>query len=115
MARTLLTSLRYSTVELFSLITLALRWSNAAVSGSSDNLEGEKQVIEHVYDVHGIFSVLPVNARDVDDDVDHVAAQLVALHVDRRGVRRDVDLGHDVEEEGLLNPCFLKKEKKRSQ
>ena len=45
---------------------------------------------------------LPVYAADVDHQVDHVAAELVALHVHRRGVGGDVDLGHDVEQESFL-------------
>lgn len=44
----------------------------------------------------------PVDARDVDDDVDHVGAELVALHVHGIRVRRHVDLGDHVEEEGFL-------------
>ena len=45
---------------------------------------------------------VPVYAWDIDDDVDHVAAELVALHVDGRRVRGDVDLGEDVEEESFF-------------
>ena len=33
-----------------------------------------------------------VNAANVDDDVDHVAAELVGLHIHRRGVGCNVDL-----------------------
>ena len=43
-----------------------------------------------------------VDARDVGDDIDHVRAQLVRLHVDRGGVGGEVDLGDHVEEEGLV-------------
>jgi hypothetical protein len=39
----------------------------------------------------------------VTDHVDHVAAQFIGLHIHRRGVRGDVDLGHHVEQEGLLH------------
>ena len=45
---------------------------------------------------------LPIYAGNVDDDIDHVAAEFVALHVDGRRVGGDVDLGEDVEEEGLF-------------
>lgn len=44
----------------------------------------------------------PVDAGDVDDDVDHVGAELVGLHVHGVGVRGHVDLAHHVEEEGFL-------------
>ncbi|CAN7981780.1 unnamed protein product, partial [Ixodes pacificus] len=45
---------------------------------------------------------IPINAGNVHDDVDHVAAQLVRLHVDRRVVRGNVHLGHHVKQE-----CFV--------
>lgn len=48
--------------------------------------------------------VSPVYAGDVDDNVDHIAAQLVGLHVHRRAVGGDVDLTDNIEEEGLLDP-----------
>lgn len=51
---------------------------------------------------------IPVYARNVHHDVDHVAAQLVALHVNRRRVGCDVDFGYDVEKERLLDPRVLR-------
>ncbi len=51
---------------------------------------------------------LPINARYVDDDVDHVTAKLVALNVHWVGVRGDVDLGQDVEQKSLLYTRVLK-------
>ena len=49
----------------------------------------------------------PVDAGEVDDDVDHVAAELVRLHVHRRRVGGDVDLGDDVEQKRLLRARVL--------
>ena len=45
---------------------------------------------------------VPVYAWDIDNDVDHVTAEFVALHVDGRRVRGDVDLGEDVEKESFF-------------
>ena len=42
---------------------------------------------------------LPVYARHIYDDINHVAAELVALHIDRRRVSGDVDLWEYIEEE----------------
>lgn len=53
----------------------------------------------------------PVDAGDVDDHVDHVAAQLVRLHVDRGAVGGDVDLADHVKQEGLLDPWILSPER----
>lgn len=47
---------------------------------------------------------LPVDAGDVDDHIDHVAAQFVGLHVYRRAVGGDVDLTDNIKQEGLLDP-----------
>lgn len=53
-----------------------------------------------------LVAALPraVDLGHVDDDVDVVGADLVAGHVGRAGVGRDVDLGEDVEEVCLLKP-----------
>ncbi len=48
-----------------------------------------------------------VDARYVYHNIDHVATQLVALHVNRRRVSGDVDLGYHVEKEGLFNARVL--------
>lgn len=45
----------------------------------------------------------PVDAGDVDDHVDHVAAQLVRLHVHRGAVCGDVDLTGHVKKKSLLD------------
>ena len=45
--------------------------------------------------------IATVDTRHVCDDVDHVCAQLVRLHVDGGGVGGEVYLGDHVEEEGL--------------
>jgi len=45
-----------------------------------------------------------IDARNIDDDVDHVAAQLVRLHVHRGAVRRHIDLAHHVDQKRLFNP-----------
>lgn len=50
---------------------------------------------------------LPVDTGDVDDNVDHVAAQLVRLHIHRAAVCGDVNLTDHVEQEGLLNARVL--------
>ena len=49
----------------------------------------------------------PVDAGDVDDHVDHVAAQLVGLHVYGGAVCGDVDLADHVKQEGLLDARIL--------
>lgn len=46
----------------------------------------------------------PIDAGDVNDHVDHVAAQFIRLHVDRRAVCGDVDLTHHIKQKGLLYP-----------
>lgn len=46
----------------------------------------------------------PVDAGDVNDHVNHIAAQLIGLHVHRRAVRGDVDLTDDIKQKGLLYP-----------
>ena len=50
----------------------------------------------------------PVYAGDVDDEVDHITAELVGLHVDRRAVGGDVDLAHNIEQERFLDSRILK-------
>lgn len=45
----------------------------------------------------------PVDAGHVDDHIDHVAAQLVRLHVHWRAVCGDVDLTGHVKEKSLLD------------
>ncbi len=57
-----------------------------------------------------MFFYSPVYARDVHHYVDHVAAQLVALHVYRAGVGGNIDLGEDVEEEDLLRAAVGSKQ-----
>lgn len=52
--------------------------------------------------------ILPVDAGDVDDHVDHVAAQFVRGHVHGAAVCGDVNLAHHVEQEGLLNTRILR-------
>lgn len=47
--------------------------------------------------------VHPVDARDIDQHVDQLGTYLIVLHLDWVGVCCDVDLGDDVEEEGLLD------------
>lgn len=46
--------------------------------------------------------VLPINARDIYNYVNHVATELIALHVDWRGVSCNVDFGDDI-----IQKCFL--------
>lgn len=58
--------------------------------------------------------VLPVDAGDVDDHVDHVAAQLVRGHVHWTAVCGDVDLTDHVKQEGLLNGRVLRTETRPS-
>lgn len=53
--------------------------------------------------------VLPVDAGDVDDHVDHVAAQLVCGHVHGTAVCGNVNLTNHVEQEGLLDTRILRK------
>lgn len=45
----------------------------------------------------------PVDTRQIHDHVNHVATQLVALHIHRRTIGGYVDLGHHIEQERLLN------------
>lgn len=54
----------------------------------------------------------PIDAGNIDDDVNHVTAQLVRLHVHRTAVRGDVDLTDHVEQERLFNPRILQPEPK---
>ena len=61
------------------------------------------QSVLHKSEVH-----LPVYAWHVDDDIYHVTAQLVALHVDGGAVSRDVDLTDNVKQKRLLDPRILK-------
>lgn len=53
----------------------------------------------------------PVDAGHVEDDVDHVTAQFVGLHVHRGAVCGDVNLADDVKQEGLLDPGVLQKQR----
>lgn len=46
----------------------------------------------------------PVDAGDVDDHVNHIAAQLIGLHVYGRAVCGDVDLADNIKQKGLLYP-----------
>lgn len=68
-------------------------------SGQTRSLVKEKEPISPVY------------AGDVYDDVDHVAAQFVGLHVHRRAVGGDVNFTNNIKQEGLLNPRMLKNQK----
>ncbi len=56
------------------------------------------------------LSFSPVNTWDVNDDIDHITAELVWLHVHWRAVRGDVDLTDHIEQERFLNPRILKRE-----
>lgn len=58
--------------------------------------EGVVETQKHFY--------LPIDAGDVNDHINHVAAQFIGLHVYRRAVCGDVDLADDVKEKGLLYP-----------
>lgn len=49
----------------------------------------------------------PVNAGDIDDDIDHITAQFVGLHVHRGAVGGDVYFTNDVKQEGFLDPRML--------
>lgn len=49
----------------------------------------------------------PVNAGDVNDNIYHVTAEFVGLHVDRGAVCGDVNLANNIEQEGFLNPRVL--------
>jgi len=51
---------------------------------------------------------LPVDAGDVNDNINHVAGELVRLHVHRGAVSADVNLGHHVEQERLLDARILR-------
>lgn len=53
--------------------------------------------------------ILPVDAGDVNDGVDHVAAQLVRWHVHGTAVCGNVNLTNHVEQEGLFNTRILRK------
>lgn len=60
----------------------------------------------------GNGAVSPVDAGDVDDYIDHVAAQFVGLHVHRRAVSGDVNFTNNIKQEGLLNPRMLQNRKR---
>ena len=67
--------------------------------------------------IHVIYVIkidLPVYTRHIDHDVDHLAAKLVRLHVDRRTVGCDVDLTNNVEEKSFFDGRILKLTKKGS-
>ena len=49
----------------------------------------------------------PVDTGDVNDDINHVAAQLVRLHVYWTAVSGDVDLADHVEQKSLFDPRIL--------
>lgn len=51
---------------------------------------------------------LPINARHVHDDINHITAQLIALHVHWGTVCGDVDLAHHIKQECFLYPRILK-------
>lgn len=55
--------------------------------------------------VHARLS--PVNVGDVHDHINHVAAQLVRLHVHGRAVCGHVDLTEHVKQKRLLDPRVL--------
>ena len=56
---------------------------------------------------------LPVDAGDVNDEVDHVTTEFVGLHVDGRRVGRDVNLTDDVEQKRLLDARVLRVRKNK--
>ena len=58
----------------------------------------------HTHDVATKVVISPVNARDVESSIDHVAAQLVRVHFDGIYVGGDVYFAHNVEQEGFLDP-----------
>ncbi len=47
--------------------------------------------------------LLPIDGRDINCNIDHVTAQLVRSHVNRRCVRRDIDLAGNIEQERFFN------------
>lgn len=53
----------------------------------------------------------PVYTGDINDDINHIAAQLVGLHVDRGTVCGYVDFTDHVKQKGFFYPWILKKEK----
>lgn len=56
---------------------------------------------------------LPIDAGDVNDHIDHVAAQFICLHVHWTAVCGDVNLTDHIEQEGLLDTRVLKTEAKK--
>jgi hypothetical protein len=49
----------------------------------------------------------PIYARDINYNIYHIAAKLIALHVYRRGVGGYVNLGYNVKQERLLDSRIL--------
>ena len=47
--------------------------------------------------------ILPIDASHVDENVNQLRANLVVLHVNGCGVRRDVDFADNIEKKGFLN------------
>ena len=54
-----------------------------------------------------VLADLPVDTRNVDNDIDHVTAYFVRLHVNRGIVRGNVNFADDVKEERFLNERIL--------
>lgn len=56
----------------------------------------------------------PIDGRDVRREIEHIAAQLVQLHVNRESVRSDVDFRRKIEQETPFNQGILRKKKSLS-
>lgn len=52
---------------------------------------------------------IPVYTGQIHYHINHITAQLVALHINRRTVRGDIDLRDNIEEEGFLDTRILKR------
>lgn len=111
-ASTSLTSLMYRTVELLSLMMLELLWSKAVLSVSPWILH--RTMNQKWVDATDCrLQFLPIDAGYVQDNVNHVTAQLVALDVNRVRVRCDVNLWDNIKEKGFVNQRVLEDEVKK--
>lgn len=54
-----------------------------------------------------IQSFSPINAGDINDNIYHITAEFVGLHVHRRAVGGDVNLANNIKEESFLDPRML--------
>lgn len=55
----------------------------------------------------GVF-YLPINTRDVDNDIDHITAELIGLHIHWGTISCNINFTDHVKEKCLFNSRILK-------